>query len=207
MPDWGFILIFWLFFTVSSVARLSPARRRPSSAAPAHTQCFTMLGVRSFGEAEFWLASIKILFIFAFFFCAILITSGAIGTHEKIGFKFYHDPGAFADGPAGVFKVFVLASMLYAGTEMVGLTAGESANPARDVPKAIKMVFWRIMVVFLGGIFFLSLCVPWDYPDLLNGKSKTARSPYAIAFIRAGMPKGGDFVTVVIVRPLRVAPF
>ncbi|KAJ0373662.1 hypothetical protein COL26b_008132 [Colletotrichum chrysophilum] len=158
---------------------------------------FTLLGVKSFGEAEFWLALVKILAIFAFFLCAILITSGVLGG-EKIGFKFYHDPGAFADGAKGVFKVFVFAALQYSGTEMIGLTAGESANPARDVPKAVKSVLWRICGIFLLGIFFLTITVPYNDPNLLSATSKTARSPFVIAFTRVGANAGAHVVNAII---------
>ncbi|KAJ0328447.1 hypothetical protein COL922a_013213 [Colletotrichum nupharicola] len=158
---------------------------------------FTLLGVKSFGEAEFWLALVKILAIFAFFLCTILITSGVLGG-EKIGFKFYHDPGAFADGAKGVFKVFVFAALQYSGTEMIGLTAGESANPARDVPKAVKSVLWRICGIFLLGIFFLTITVPYNDPNLLSATSKTARSPFVIAFTRVGANAGAHVVNAII---------
>ncbi|KAF4490010.1 General amino acid permease AGP3 [Colletotrichum fructicola Nara gc5] len=174
VPRWGWILIFWWFFLA-----------------------FTLLGVKSFGEAEFWLALVKILAIFAFFLCAILITSGVLGG-EKIGFKFYHDPGAFADGAKGVFKVFVFAALQYSGTEMIGLTAGESANPARDVPKAVKSVLWRICGIFLLGIFFLTITVPYNDPNLLSATSKTARSPFVIAFTRVGANAGAHVVNAII---------
>jgi amino acid transporter len=73
---------------------------------------FSFLGVESFGEAEFIITAIKLLFILAYFLCAILLTSGAIGNAGPIGFRFYRDPGAFADGVVGVFKVFVFASLV-----------------------------------------------------------------------------------------------
>nr|XP_018259443.1 uncharacterized protein I303_08372 [Kwoniella dejecticola CBS 10117]OBR81601.1 hypothetical protein I303_08372 [Kwoniella dejecticola CBS 10117] len=176
MPNYGFILIFWCFFL-----------------------SFSYLGVLAFGEAEFFLTAAKLIFIMAFFLCSILITSGAIGDQGKVGFKFYKDPGAFADGAIGTFKVFVFAALQYSGTEMIGLTAGESANPARDVPKAVRFVFWRVLIVFIGGIFFLSLCVPWNDPTMLNGASKTARSPFVISFVNAGLPRGGDAVNAIII--------
>ncbi|KAL1405767.1 hypothetical protein Q8F55_007440 [Vanrija albida] len=176
MPGWGFILVFWVFF-----------------------MCLVMLGVGTFGEVEFAITAVKLLFIVAFFLCSVLISSGAIGSQGPVGFKYYRDPGPFSNGVVGVFKVFVYAANLYAGSEMIGLTAGESVNPARDVPKAIKMVFWRIIIVFIGGIFFVSLCVPWNDPNYLSASSKTARSPFVIAFMRAGLPRGGDVVNAVIV--------
>ncbi|KAH7121529.1 amino acid permease-domain-containing protein [Dactylonectria macrodidyma] len=104
---------------------------------------------------------IKVLAILAFFICAILITSGAIGG-EKIGFKFYHNPSLFADGAKGVFRIFVFAALQYSDTEMIGLTAGESANPSKDVPNAVKSVLWRIVGIFLLGIFFLTITVPYN---------------------------------------------
>ncbi|WVQ84855.1 hypothetical protein IAT38_007012 [Cryptococcus sp. DSM 104549] len=176
LPNYGFIIIFWFFFLI-----------------------FSYLGVLAFGEAEFIVTAIKLLFILSFFLCSILITSGAIGNQGVVGFKYYHDPGAFADGAAGTFKVFVFAALMYAGTEMVGLTAGEARDPARDVPKAIRFVFWRVLIIFLGGIFFISLVVPYNDPSLLSGTSKTARSPYAIAFVNAGMPRGGDAINVIVI--------
>ncbi|KAM0229000.1 hypothetical protein ACHAPO_010275 [Fusarium lateritium] len=175
VPRWAWILMFWVFF-----------------------MAFQFLGIASFGEAEFWLAVAKVVSIAAFFLCAILISTGVIGG-ETIGFKFYHDPGAFADGIKGVFKVFVFAALQYSGSEMVGLTAGESANPAKDVPKAVKSVIWRILFIFLGGIFFLTITVPWNDPNLLSPKSKTAASPFVIAFTRVGATSGAHAINAIIV--------
>ena len=75
-------------------------------------QAFSYLGVLAFGEIEFYITAAKILFILAFFLCSILISTGAIGDAGHIGFKYYKDPGAFADGAPGVFKVFVFAALV-----------------------------------------------------------------------------------------------
>lgn len=63
---------------------------------------------------------IKVLALIVFFILAICISSGAIGP-QTIGFKYWHHPGAFADGINGVAKTFVVAGTLYAGTEMYAL--------------------------------------------------------------------------------------
>jgi amino acid permease len=60
---------------------------------------------------------IKVIALVVFFILAICISSGGIGP-EKIGFRYWHDPGAFADSINGVAKTFVVAGTLYAGTEM-----------------------------------------------------------------------------------------
>lgn len=60
---------------------------------------------------------IKVASLTVFFILAIVISSGGIGP-QKIGFKYWSDPGAFADSINGVAKTFVIAGTLYAGTEM-----------------------------------------------------------------------------------------
>lgn len=91
------------------------------------------LGILAYGEMEFWLSlyvlcsapgrmaltssRIKILALIVFFILAICISTGGIGP-QTIGFKYWRDPGAFADGINGVAKTFVVAGTLYAGTEM-----------------------------------------------------------------------------------------
>jgi amino acid transporter len=144
---------------------------------------FALLGVRVFGETEFWFTLAKLLALAAFFLCAILISTGVIGG-EKIGFKYYHDPGPFGGSTESVFQVFVFAALQYSGTEMVGLSAGESNNPSKDVPKAVKnILIWRIIGIFLGGVFFVNIAVPWNDPNLLHAGSKTASSPFVNAII------------------------
>jgi amino acid transporter len=60
---------------------------------------------------------VKVIALCVFFLLAVIISSGGIGG-EKIGFKYWKNPGAFADGINGVAKTFVIAGTLYAGTEM-----------------------------------------------------------------------------------------
>lgn len=63
------------------------------------------------------LCRIKVISISIFFILAICISAGGIGP-RKIGFKYWDDPGAFADGINGVARTLVIAGTLYAGTEM-----------------------------------------------------------------------------------------
>lgn len=60
----------------------------------------------------------------AFFILAICISSGGVGG-ETIGFKYWDDPGAFADSINGVARTFVIAGTLYAGTEMYVLSLND----------------------------------------------------------------------------------
>lgn len=59
---------------------------------------------------------------------------------EAVGFKnFTVDDAPFPGGFMGVFIVFIAAGFSFQGTEIVGVAAGESEDPARNIPKAIKV--------------------------------------------------------------------
>ncbi|CAF9927360.1 MAG: hypothetical protein HETSPECPRED_006565 [Heterodermia speciosa] len=175
VPQWAWILIFWFIFLGLS-----------------------MVGILAYGEIEFWLSLVKVISITIFFVVAIVISSGGIGG-QKIGFKYWHDPGAFADGINGVAKTFVIAGTLYAGTEMVGITAGEAGNPRRAVPRAIRQVFWRILIFYVGMFFFIGILIPYDDPQLLAKGSKTAASPLTIALQEAGVGPGASVINAIII--------
>ncbi|KAL9027297.1 MAG: hypothetical protein Q9196_004155 [Gyalolechia fulgens] len=175
VPQWAWIIIFWLIFVG-----------------------FSMFGILAYGEVEFWLSLIKVIAIIVFFIVSIFISAGAIGP-QKIGFKYWNDPGAFADSINGVARTFVIAGTLYAGTEMVGITAGEAGNPRRAVPRAIRQVFWRILIFYVGMMFFIGILLPWNDPDLLSAGAKTAASPLTIALSNAGINAGASLINAVIV--------
>lgn len=78
-------------------------------------------------------------------------TSGGVIGGTVYGFKYWVNPGAFSNGVLGVLNAFVLASFSMQGTEIVGITAGESERPAKHIPMAIKNVFWRLLIFYLGS--------------------------------------------------------
>ncbi|EEP76136.1 hypothetical protein UREG_00985 [Uncinocarpus reesii 1704] len=175
VPQWAWILIYWVIFLVLS-----------------------NLGVLAYGEVEFWLALIKVISLTVFFVLAICISAGGIGD-QTIGFKYWDHPGAFADSINGVARTFVIAGTLYAGTEMVGITSGESSNPLKAVPRAIRQVFWRILIFYVGMMFFIGILIPYDDDRLLASGSKTAQSPLTIALNDAGILPAAHLINALIV--------
>ncbi|KAL8755942.1 MAG: hypothetical protein Q9184_004654 [Pyrenodesmia sp. 2 TL-2023] len=175
VPQWAWIVIFWFIFI-----------------------SFSFLGILAYGEVEFWLSLIKVLAILIFFIVSIFISAGVIGP-QTIGFQYWNDPGAFADSINGVARTFVIAGTLYAGTEMVGITAGEASNPRRAVPRAIRQVFWRILIFYVGMVFFIGILMPWNDERLLGKGSKTAASPLTIALSDARIHAGASLINSVIV--------
>ncbi|KAK3615088.1 hypothetical protein LTR56_026812 [Elasticomyces elasticus] len=126
------------------------------------------------------------------------VHTGAIGG-QYIGFRYWKNPGPIANGIDGFGQSFLLAAVYYCGTEMLAITAAESKNPTRDLPEAIKNTFWRILIIFMGLVFFAGILVPFDDPDLLSATSKSGKSPWTIAFTHAGVPGMGHVVNVVLI--------
>ncbi len=157
-----------------------------------------MLGVESFGEAEFWLALIKLLGLAAYFLFSIIYVSGGV-SDDAIGFRYWNDPGAWAgNGFRGVASVFVFCSTFYAGVESVAVAATETRNPARAVPLAIRQVFWRIIFVYMGSAFFFGLTCPANADGLVNGESRALKSPMTIAIQNAGWEGGVHLINSFI---------
>jgi amino acid transporter len=118
----------------------------------------------------------------------IVINIGGTPTEGYIGGKYWQDPGAFHNGFKGLCSVFVTAAFAFAGTELVGLAAAETANPRKSLPTAIKQVFWRISLFYIVALTLVGLLVPYDDERLLGAKSSAdaTASPFVIAIESAG---------------------
>ncbi|KAI5459857.1 amino acid permease/ SLC12A domain-containing protein [Mariannaea sp. PMI_226] len=145
-----------------------------------------IFGVRGYGEVEFVLSIIKITACVGFIILGIIINCGGVGDQGYLGAHTWYDPGAFTNFK-GFCAVFVVAAFAFGGTEMVGLAAAESANPAKSIPTASKQVFWRIAIFYVINLFIVGTLVPYDDPRLLGGGAPTAASPFVLAIKDAGI--------------------
>lgn len=153
------------------------------------TIVINMFGVKGYGEAEFAFAIIKVIAIIGFIILGIVINIGGTPTDGYIGGKFWHHPGAFRSGFKGLCSVLVTAAFAFAGTELVGLAAAETKNPRKNLPTAIKQVFWRISIFYIVALALIGLLVPYDDPRLANAKNiaDATASPFVIAIESAGI--------------------
>ncbi len=127
--------------------------------------------VGTFGEIEFWLALTKILALFVFVILAALIFFGLIGKPHAhfIGTRYFlHNGGLFPNGVMPFLTAMVLLLVNYQGSEIIGLAAGESIDPARMIPRAIRNVTFRILFIYIVPIFCLVLIFPWQKANLAN---------------------------------------
>lgn len=147
-----------------------------------------LFGAKGYGEAEFIFAIIKVTAVVGFILLGIVINIGGTPTEGYIGGKYWEDPGAFHNGFKGLCSVFVTAAFAFAGTELVGLAAAETANPRKSLPTAIKQVFWRISLFYIVSMTLVGLLVPYNEPRLLDAQNiaDASASPFVIAIESAG---------------------
>lgn len=82
------------------------------------------------------------------------------------------------------------------GTESIAVTAGETKDPTRNMPKVVRNVFWRIVLFYFLSVLLIGLNVPYNYPDLSDGDART--SPFTIVFQQAGSKVAGSFINAVV---------
>lgn len=163
-----------------------------------------VFGARGYAEAEFFFNTCKILMISGFFILGIIITCGGAGNSGYIGTRYWHNPGAFNGDHAidrfkGVMATFVNAAFAFGASEFIAITASEQANPRKAIPKAAKIMIYRILLIFLSSIILIGFLVPYDSPNLMGaGGSATKASPYVIAIASHGVKVVPHFINAVI---------
>ncbi|MBM7051131.1 amino acid permease [Rothia sp. ZJ932] len=157
------------------------------------------LSARAYGEGEFWLATIKVVTVIVFLIAGVAMIFGIFGGHGE-GFAHWSEGDApFVGGWLSIISIFMVAGFSFQGTEMIGVAAGEAENPRRDVPKAIKSVFWRIMLFYIGAIFIIGTLVVYTDPNLLRSDATDiAYSPFTMVFERAGLAFAAGLMNTVI---------
>lgn len=166
--------------------------------------------VRIYGEAEFVFGAIKLTTIVGLILLMFIITVGGSPSGDVIGFRYWKHPGPMneylKEGALGRFlafwKVFIQATFSYGGSEMVVVASGETENPRRNIPKAIRRVFWRILLFYVLSIFLVGLCVSSKDEKLLNAIDSSApgakQSPFVIAIGNAGIKTLPSIINGVI---------
>jgi amino acid transporter len=67
------------------------------------------------------------------------------------------------------------------------VAAAEAKNPRRNIPKAIKRVYIRVLLFYIGGVLIIGLLVPSNNPLLDLNSDNASASPFVIAFNTAGI--------------------
>jgi amino acid transporter len=130
-----------------------------------------IFAVSIYGEAEFIFASVKIITILGLLLLAFIIMLGGGPDKDRRGFRYWRegamkeyvgtgDTGRFT----GLWSTLVNAAFSYGGIEMVAVAAGEAANPRKNIPKAVRRVFWRILFFYILGSLMIGVTVSSNNP-------------------------------------------
>lgn len=158
------------------------------------------VSVKAFGETEYWLSMIKVVTVIVFLIVGILSIVGILGGGPAIGLRnFSIGDAPFHGGWMSGLSVFVIAGFSFQGTELIGITAGESATPEKSIPTAIKQVFWRILIFYILAIGVIAAIIPYTSPNLLGAStSHIAMSPFTLVFQRIGLAGAASLMNAVI---------
>lgn len=162
---------------------------------------FNALSVRWFAEAEFWFSSIKVIAIIVFIVIGGLAIFGLLpfhGHHQAVGFTHFYDHGWFPNGFGGIFTTMLTVNFAFSGTELIGITAGETKNPKKTIPKAIHTTLWRLVLFFIGSMFVMSALISYK-------QAGVTQSPFVLVFKEIGIPYAADIMNFVVLTAIMSA--
>lgn len=153
-----------------------------------------------FGESEFWFAIVKVAAI-----VGLIVLGGAAlfgfhplsegGNHPVLFENFNTAGGLFPNGFTGVLVTALAVFYAFSGSELIGVAAGETADPATSIPKAMRSTVVRLLIFFVGAIAVIAATVPFDEVGL-------DESPFVTVFSSIGVPFAADIMNFVIITAL-----
>ncbi|HDC5570375.1 TPA: amino acid permease [Staphylococcus aureus] len=153
---------------------------------------FNLLSARLFGELEFWFSIIKIATIIGLIVVGFVMILFAFKTQfGHASFTNLYEHGIFAKGASGFFMSFQMALFSFVGIEMIGVTAGETKDPVKTIPKAINSVPIRILIFYVGALAVIMSIIPWQQVDPDN-------SPFVKLFALIGIPFAAGLINFVV---------
>ena len=133
-----------------------------------------LMSARSYGEFEFWFASIKVAAILVFI---ALGAAFAFGFTSPTGSTFGNLTAYGGFMPKGLTAVLSGAVTVYfslTGAEITTIAAAESKEPARAVARMSSTVIVRILTFYVGSVLLIVTVVPWI-------RVRSGESPFTLA--------------------------
>lgn len=152
-----------------------------------------LVSVKAFGEFEFWFAMIKVVTIILMIVAGFgLIFFGLGNGGEAIGLSNLWAHGGFMpNGWIGFFFALSIVIGSYQGVELIGITAGETKDPQKNIKSAVNGVIWRILIFYIGAIFVIVTVYPWN--ELGN-----IGSPFVATFAKVGITFAAGLINFVV---------
>ncbi|KXH81686.1 amino acid permease [Sporosarcina sp. HYO08] len=149
--------------------------------------------VKLFGEMEFWFALIKVIAILALIVIGVIMIVTGFSTDSGASSfsNLWSHGGMFPNGVYGFILSFQMVLFAFAGIELVGLTAGETENPKKVIPKAINNIPIRILVFYVGALIVIMGIYPWNAINPLE-------SPFVQVFAAIGVVAAAGIINFVV---------
>lgn len=155
-----------------------------------------MVAVKMFGEMEFWFAMIKIVTIVALilagtYLCIIKFQPDVAGAPQASFTHLWDRGGFFPTGVMGFLAGFQIAIFSFQGVEMAGTAAAETADPNKNLPKAINSIPVRVIIFYVLALAVIMSVQPWDLID-------PDKSPFVEMFSFIGISIAFHIVNFVV---------
>ncbi len=149
-----------------------------------------LLSVKSYGEFEYWFASIKVAAIIVFI---------VVGASYLFGFSSWHQTAAHLTGdrgflPFGMMSIFAgVPTVIFAvgGAEIATIAAAESDDPSKNVAAMTRSVILRVITFYVGSMFVIACIVPW-------ASIKVGYSPFVAALETMHIPGAADMMNAIV---------
>jgi GABA permease len=150
-----------------------------------------LVSVSSYGEFEYWFASIKVTAIVVFLVLGLLFVLG-LWPDRSFDVSNLTDHGGFLPhGLGAVFSSIVVVVFSMVGAEIATVAAAESHDPEKAIARATQSVIVRVLTFYVGSAFLLVCILPWDDTEL-------GASPFVAAFTEMGLPYADDVMNAVV---------
>ncbi|KAE9387422.1 hypothetical protein BT96DRAFT_891127 [Gymnopus androsaceus JB14] len=166
-----------------------------------------MFFIRVYGELEFTFSILKIMLIVGLILMGLIIDLGGVPGQPRIGFQYWRNPGPFVqylgiEGSLGRFlgfwTTFSNAAYAYSGIETIASAAAETKSPRRNIPKAAKRIFIRVLLFYVLSVLIVTMIVPSNSKLLITSTSTASESPFVIAANLAGIKVIPHIVNAVV---------
>lgn len=196
---------YWFCWIVTGMAEVTAVAKYVSFWLPEIPTWFTalftililmtmnLMTAKLFGELEFWFSIVKITTIIALIVVGIIMLVMAYKTPYGTASltHIWSHGGLFPNGMNGFFLSFQMATFSFVGIELIGVTAGETKDPHKTIPKAINSVPIRIMLFYVGSLIIIMSITPWTQID-------PAESPFVKLFGLIGIPIAASIINFVV---------
>ncbi|WP_225087708.1 S-methylmethionine permease [Pectobacterium colocasium] len=198
--------LYWLTWTVALGSSLTAAgfcMQYWFPQVPVWTWCLlfcvliyllNIVSSRFFAEGEFWFSIVKVVTILAFIVLGAGAMFGFIPMQDGSPAPFFQNitaSGWFPHGGLPILMTMVAVNFAFSGTELIGIAAGETENPQKVVPMAIRTTVARLVIFFLGTVLVLAAIIPMEEAGI-------AKSPFVLVFEKIGIPYAADIFNFVI---------